>query len=83
MPVLNSAVDPRSAAFRDNEAAMRAAVDDLQATVARIKLGGGQAARDRHVARGKLLPRDRVRGLLDPGAPFLELSQLAGHGVYR
>lgn len=83
MPVLNSAVDPRSAAFRDNEAAMRTAVDDLQATIARIKLGGGQAARDRHVARGKLLPRDRVRGLLDPGAPFLELSQLAGHGVYR
>ncbi|MGL4965970.1 MAG: carboxyl transferase domain-containing protein [Inquilinus sp.] len=83
MPVLNSAVDPRSAAFRDNESAMRAAVDDLQATVARIKLGGGQSARDRHVARGKLLPRDRVRGLLDPGAPFLELSQLAGHGVYR
>ncbi|MGF6226056.1 3-methylcrotonyl-CoA carboxylase beta subunit [Inquilinus ginsengisoli] len=62
---------------------MRAAVDDLQATVARIKLGGGQVARDRHVARGKLLPRERVRGLLDPGAPFLELSQLAGHGVYN
>jgi len=83
MPVLTSAVDPRSAAFRDNDSAMRAAVEELQATVARIKQGGGAAARDRHVARGKLLPRDRVRALLDPGAPFLELSQLAAHGVYR
>ncbi|WP_395674381.1 carboxyl transferase domain-containing protein [Inquilinus sp.] len=83
MPVLNSAADTRSAAFRDNETAMRTAVDDLQSTVARIKLGGGQASRDRHVARGKLLPRDRIRALLDPGAPFLELSQLAGHEVYR
>jgi 3-methylcrotonyl-CoA carboxylase beta subunit len=62
---------------------MRAAVDDLQSTIGRIKQGGGQAARDRHVGRGKLLPRERVRALLDPGAPFLELSQLAGHGVYE
>src|SRR5882757_9807961 len=83
MPVLKSAVDTRSPAFRDNETAMRAAVDDLQSAIGRIKQGGGQAARDRHVGRGKLLPRERVRALLDPGAPFLELSQLAGHGVYE
>jgi len=83
MSVLKSAIDPRSQTFRDNAAAMRALVDDLRATVQRVKEGGGERARQRHVARGKLLPRDRVRTLLDPGAPFLELSQLAAHGVYE
>ncbi|HET8726943.1 MAG TPA: carboxyl transferase domain-containing protein [Alphaproteobacteria bacterium] len=82
MSVIKSALDTRSAAFRENAAAMRALVEDLRTTVARIKEGGGAAAREKHLARGKLLPRDRVRKLLDPGAPFLELSQLAAHGVY-
>jgi len=79
---LESSVDPDSAAFRENAAAMRALVDDLRATVARIAEGGGERARERHRARGKLPPRERIEVLLDPGAPFLELSQLAAHGVY-
>src|SRR5229473_2274996 len=82
MPVLKTALDTRSEAFRANAQAMRAVVDDLAARVAEIRKGGGEAARERHLARGKLLPRDRVRTLLDPGAPFLELSQLAAFGVY-
>jgi 3-methylcrotonyl-CoA carboxylase beta subunit len=62
--------------------AMAALVDDLEAQVARARLGGPEAARQRHVARGKLLPRDRVDSLLDRGSPFLELSPLAAHGMY-
>jgi 3-methylcrotonyl-CoA carboxylase beta subunit len=61
---------------------MRSLVDDLKAQSARIAEGGGQKARDKHTSRGKLLPRERVRALLDPGTPFLELSQLAAHGMY-
>jgi 3-methylcrotonyl-CoA carboxylase beta subunit len=80
--VVRSALDTRSEAYRTNAAAMRAAVDDLKAQVATIKQGGPEAARQRHLSRGKLLPRDRVRTLLDPGAPFLELSQFAAHGMY-
>src|SRR5713101_8392829 len=82
MPVLKTALDTRSEAFRANAQAMRAVVDDLAARVAEIRKGGGEAARERHLSRGKLLPRDRVRTLLDPGAPFLELSQLAAFGMY-
>src|SRR5258708_28745093 len=82
MPVLETALDTRSEAFRANAQAIRAAVDDLAVRVAEIRKGGGEAARERHLARGKLLPRDRVRTLLDPGAPFLELSQLAAFGMY-
>jgi len=61
---------------------MRAVVEDLRAQVAKAELGGGENARKRHLSRGKLLPRDRVAGLIDPGSPFLELSQLAAHGLY-
>ncbi|MFO1376068.1 MAG: carboxyl transferase domain-containing protein [Steroidobacteraceae bacterium] len=68
--------------FAANAAAMRALVEDLRAQVAKAALGGGEAARARHLARGKLLPRDRVGQLVDPGAPFLEFSQLAAHGLY-
>jgi 3-methylcrotonyl-CoA carboxylase beta subunit len=82
MTVLKSALDTRSEGFRDNARAMRALVDDLREKVAAVKQGGPAQARERHVSRGKLLPRDRVRTLLDPGAPFLELSQLAAHGMY-
>ena len=82
MTVLKSAVDPRSEEFRTNAAAMAALVADLRAKVDGVRLGGGEAARQKHLARGKLLPRERVRTLLDPGAPFLELSQLAAHGAY-
>jgi 3-methylcrotonyl-CoA carboxylase beta subunit len=82
MGVIASHVDTRSAAFQANAEAMRTLVDDLHAQVARIELGGDQRSRERHLGRGKLLPRERVRRLLDPGSPFLELSQLAAHGMY-
>src|SRR5258708_4758143 len=82
MAILKSTVNPRSEEFKRNAAAMRQLVDDLKRQVQRIKEGGGAQARERHLARGKLLPRDRVRTLLDLGSPFLELSQLAGHGLY-
>jgi len=83
MTVLESAVDTGAEAFRRNHAAMRALVADLRAKVAEIKQGGGAEARERHLTRGKLLPRDRVDGLIDVGAPFLELSQLAAYGMYE
>jgi 3-methylcrotonyl-CoA carboxylase beta subunit len=82
VPALHSAIDPRSDAFRDNAEAMKALVDDLRARQARVEEGGGKKAVDKHVARGKLLPRERVRRLLDPGSPFLELSALAAGGMY-
>src|SRR6516225_9437024 len=82
MTVLTTSVDRRSEAFAANAAAMRALVEDLRAKVATIREGGGAEARRRHLARGKLLPRERVRALLDPGSPFLELSQLAAYGMY-
>ncbi|MEM8589676.1 MAG: carboxyl transferase domain-containing protein [Pseudomonadota bacterium] len=82
MTSIKSAVDTRSEDFRRNQAAMQALVDDLKAKAAVIRQGGGENARDRHTGRGKLLPRDRVDQLIDPGAPFLELSQFAGHEVY-
>src|SRR6187455_2690819 len=82
MPLLESKVDRKSAEFAANESAMRALVAELKARQARSALGGGDAARAKHVARGKLLPRDRVEMLLDPGAPFLELSPLAAFGMY-
>jgi len=82
MTILESQLNPRSADFAANASAMRALVDDLQAQVARIAEGGGEAARAKHVARGKLLPRDRVAMLLDPGTPFLELAPLAALNVY-
>jgi len=80
--VLETRIDRNSDAFRENAEGMRALVDDLRATVGEIEKGGGEAARERHLGRGKLLPRDRVNRLLDPGSPFLELSPLAAHGMY-
>ncbi len=82
MPVLPTNIDPRSPAFAENAASMKAQVDDLRATIGRISLGGGDKAMAKHLARGKLAPRDRVRTLLDPGTPFLEFSQLAAYQVY-
>ena len=79
---LASTLDPRSADFRANADAMAEIVADLRAKAATVALGGGAASRNRHVARGKLLPRDRIEALLDPGTPFLELSQLAAYGMY-
>ena len=82
MTVLTTSLDRRSEAFAANAAAMRGLVEDLREKVAAIREGGGEAARRRHLARGKLLPRERVRTLLDSGSPFLELSQLAAWGMY-
>ena len=83
MPVLNTKLNPRSADFKANAEAMRELVADLQVQLNRIALGGGEAARAKHVARGKLLPRERVEMLLDPGTPFLELAPLAALNVYN
>ncbi|MFZ2387929.1 MAG: carboxyl transferase domain-containing protein, partial [Polaromonas sp.] len=69
--------------FQANAAAMRALVDDLHVQLAKAAAGGGEAARAKHVARGKLLPRDRVQMLLDPGTPFLEVAPLAALGMYH
>jgi 3-methylcrotonyl-CoA carboxylase beta subunit len=82
MPILDTKLNARSADFQANATAMRALVDDLNVQTARAALGGGEVARARHTGRGKLLPRDRVQMLLDPGTPFLELSPLAAMGMY-
>ena len=82
MTALTTSLDPRSAAFRGNAEAMQQLVADLREKLAKIEEGGGEQARQRHLARGKLLPRERVRLLLDPGSPFLELSPLAAFGMY-
>ena len=82
MTVIRTALDRRSDEYIRNAEALGAQVDDLRARVAEAKGGGGERARQKHLARGKLLPRDRVRTLLDVGSPFLELSQLAAHGMY-
>ena len=82
MTAVKTAIDRRAAEFRDNAERLKALVADLRGQVTRIKEGGGARARERHLGRGKLLPRDRVRTLLDPGAPFLEIGQLAAHGMY-
>jgi len=81
-PVLRTQLDPTSAAARANRAAMEGAVSELKEHLAAAALGGPEKARERHVSRGKLLPRERVERLLDPGTPFLELSPLAAHGMY-
>ena len=83
MPKLTSAIDTSSAAFKALDAHNRALRDELYAKVAKAARGGSDASRDRHVSRGKLLPRDRVERLLDPGSPFLEVGQLAAGGMYN
>jgi 3-methylcrotonyl-CoA carboxylase beta subunit len=82
MPVLETQLNARSADFQANAAAMRVVVDDLRTRIAQAQLGGGDATRAKHVARGKLLPRERVNTLLDPGTPFLEIAPLAALGMY-
>ncbi|MFF7375839.1 carboxyl transferase domain-containing protein [Streptomyces massasporeus] len=82
-PELTSAADPASEAFRANEEGHHALVEELRTKLAAAAEGGGEKARARHTARGKLLPRDRVDTLLDPGSPFLELAPLAADGMYE
>jgi len=79
---ITSTVDTRGKEFRANAAHMQTLLAQLAERTATAALGGPEAARARHTARGKLLPRQRVERLLDPGAPFLELSPLAAHGLY-
>ena len=82
MPQIISKIDAGSPAFKANAAQMRAVVDELIARSSLVAQGGGVEANAKHIARGKLLPRDRVAALLDPGSPFLELSALAAWGLY-
>jgi 3-methylcrotonyl-CoA carboxylase beta subunit len=82
MPTLSSAISPSSEEFQANTAHMRALVADIAAKAAEVEKGGTDEARERHVARGKLLPRQRLAALLDPGSPFLEIGQFAAHGLY-
>ncbi len=82
MAILSSAIDTNSAEFRGNTDKMRELVVELQARRAEAASGGSEKSRERHVSRGKLLPRDRVMNLIDPGSPFLELSPLAAFGMY-
>jgi 3-methylcrotonyl-CoA carboxylase beta subunit len=82
MPALTSHIDPRSQDFQDNVAYHRALVDELDARLARAAEGGGEKARAKHTERGKLLARDRISALLDPGSPFLEIAPLAAEGMY-
>jgi len=79
---IRSKLDVRGAEFRDNAAAMRALVEDLRGKTEKVSRGGTPEAREKHLARGKLLARDRIDALLDPGAPFLELSALAAWDLY-
>ena len=83
MARIESSIDTRSREFRANAAQWQLLIDELKAARAAAAQGGSEKARERHVARGKLLPRDRVMRLLDPGSPFLELSPLAAYGMYE
>ncbi|MDX1370483.1 carboxyl transferase domain-containing protein [Pseudomonas sp.] len=82
MAILHTQINNRSTEFAANSAAMLAQVNDLRALLARVHEGGGEKAQHRHISRGKLLPRERINRLLDLGSPFLEIGQLAAHGVY-
>ena len=83
MARLETSLDRRSETFRQNHEALAQAVSTLKRNVDKVAEGGGAAARERHLKRGKLLPRERVRTLIDTGSPFLELSQLAAWGMYE
>ena len=83
MGILGTQLNPRSADFQANAQVMQSVVDDLRAHCEKVAQGGGEAARAKHVARGKLLPRERVQRLLDPGSPFMELSPLAALNMYN
>ncbi|EAR51178.1 methylcrotonyl-CoA carboxylase, beta subunit [Oceanicola granulosus HTCC2516] len=82
MAVLGSAISPRSEAFAANRAAHEAAMAPVREAAALAEAGGGDRARARHTGRGKILPRERVARLLDPGSPFLEVGLFAAHGLY-
>jgi len=80
---LTSSATPNAAAFKANRDRHLEALEIVQQAAETAALGGGERPRARHIARGKMLPRDRVAGLLDPGSPFLEIGATAGHGLYQ
>ena len=82
MAVIKSNINPRSENFKINADAMTLLVNDLREKTQKIAEGGDSKARERHVQHGKLLPRDRIQHLIDPGSPFLELSQFAAFEMY-
>ena len=82
MSVLKSQINPRSAEYRANSDRIKGLVEDLKKKIETVSQGGDAAAREKHAARGKMLPRERVDKLLDPGSPFLEIGQLAAWGMY-
>jgi 3-methylcrotonyl-CoA carboxylase beta subunit len=81
--IIANSIDTHSPEYKQNMTNMKVLVDDLSLQISRIQRGGGDQARQRHLQRNKLLPRNRIDKLLDPGSPFLELSQLAGMGLYE
>jgi 3-methylcrotonyl-CoA carboxylase beta subunit len=83
MAVLRSQISVSSETFRTNQAAHEAGLDEVSQAAERAMKGGSEAARDRHTSRGKLLPRDRISALLDPGSPFLEIGLFAAHDLYK
>ena len=83
MNQLSSTINIRSEEFKTNQTAMLQLVDDLKQKVEKIALGGGETARQKHLDRGKLLPRERINHLIDPGTAFLEIGQLAAYQVYQ
>ncbi|HEY4371818.1 MAG TPA: carboxyl transferase domain-containing protein [Burkholderiales bacterium] len=83
MAVIDSKINPRSEEFKANQAVLSAAVEDLRQKVGQSAIGGPEESRKKHLSRGKLLPRERVERLLDPGSPFLEFSQLAAYDMYK
>jgi len=83
MPVIQSQINTHSESFQQNQQQMQTLLADLRKQVATIKQGGGERARERHLSRGKLLPRERIQQLLDTGSPFIELSQMAAFEVYE
>ena len=83
MTQLNSAIDTASASFQENAGAMSGLIAELREKTAEAAQGGSERAREKHLSRGKLLPRERVERLLDPGSPFLEIGALAANGMYE
>ncbi|MBI3440784.1 MAG: methylcrotonoyl-CoA carboxylase, partial [Proteobacteria bacterium] len=82
MTQLASTISQQSQDFQANSQAMEKVVEDFRDKLAAIQQGGGEVAREKHLARGKMLPRDRIKNLLDPGSPFLEFSAFAAYNVY-
>src|SRR5215218_1589289 len=83
MAQIISQINTNSPEFRANQDHMENLVSDLLKKINQISLGGAESARARHLQYGKLLPRERLQQLLDPGSPFLEFSQLAAYQVYK